>query len=509
MRSIWSSPQRPSAPPRLAAGQSGGRAWRGRRRRSAPHAQPAELGPTSGLAIPFSRGSGDAPWHRSRPWRRTCASSAAPGRRPTSPAGTREDRAASRRPCHCRRRSTGSASAGLLSFATSWGTAARAESSRAWPAYTPPSIGLTSRSTTSLAEALLDERPDADVLVRRQRTRRYMLVERGAGQARARHHLGQGPYVGRYPHQRPRQRPHRTAAPQRRAGGRRVHQVVIQPHAWGKVDALGSAGGEDRLGADVGHHVPDLGDRELAADRQEPSSTVTTRSRSGCSVRNRWASVPRCRRRPRRRAEGSGSSRDHTRTWCWWRGAGNDAFAELWVFSSPGRPPQLSICVFPGQPTSRHCTNSVSRASWSGSVAGSLRVRRSKDVSLRRRLASKPPRLPWPASRRSCQTSAGSRLPCTARSPTRSIPSASGTRQSTPTTSAPASPISPSISPVPTPKRIRHAERTGPLEHPRGIRIHMACVASRVERTGPLSRTAGPRRPRPRPAPRGRPRRCR
>ena len=41
------------------------------------------------------------------------------------------------------------------------------------------------------------------------------------------------------------------------------------------------------------------------------------------------------------------------------------------------------------------------------------------------------------------------------RPPTRRTPSASGTRQSTPTTSAPASPIRPSSSPVPTPKWIR------------------------------------------------------
>ena len=48
---------------------------------------------------------------------------------------------------------------------------------------------------------------------------------------------------------------------------------------------------------------------------------------------------------------------------------------------------------------------------------------------------------------------AGSRLPCRALpGSTRRTASSSGTRQSTPTTSAPASPIMPSSSPVPTPK---------------------------------------------------------
>ena len=53
-------------------------------------------------------------------------------------------------------------------------------------------------------------------------------------------------------------------------------------------------------------------------------------------------------------------------------------------------------------------------------------------------------------------STAGSRLPCRALpGATRCTASSSGTRQSTPTTSAPASPSSPSSSPVPTPKWIR------------------------------------------------------
>ena len=51
---------------------------------------------------------------------------------------------------------------------------------------------------------------------------------------------------------------------------------------------------------------------------------------------------------------------------------------------------------------------------------------------------------------------AGSRLPWSALpGPTRRAASSSGTRQSTPTTSAPASPMRPSSSPVPTPKWMR------------------------------------------------------
>ena len=53
------------------------------------------------------------------------------------------------------------------------------------------------------------------------------------------------------------------------------------------------------------------------------------------------------------------------------------------------------------------------------------------------------------------KTSVGSRLPWTARSPTSGMADDSGVRQSTPTTSAPASAISGSRLPVFTPKWIR------------------------------------------------------
>ena len=92
----------------------------------------------------------------------------------------------------------------------------------------------------------------------------------------------------------------------------------------------------------------------------------------------------------------------------------------------------------------------------------------------------------------------------------------SGTRQSTPTTSAPAAAIRPSSSPVSTPKWIRGTSATD-VEHGAAVRQHVALVVGRRQRAGPrveqLHRAARRHRsarggapPRSRPA--GRPASC-
>ena len=73
--------------------------------------------------------------------------------------------------------------------------------------------------------------------------------------------------------------------------------------------------------------------------------------------------------------------------------------------------------------------------------------------------------------------------------------SSSGTRQSTPTTSAPASPMSASSSPVPTPKWMRGTpgRPTRRAEHRGGVRQHERAVVGGGQRARPRSRRAGRR----------------
>src|SRR5829696_237877 len=103
--------------------------------------------------------------------------------------------------------------------------------------------------------------------------------------------------------------------------------------------------------------------------------------------------------------------------------------------------------------TASACTISTIRASTSGSASGGTPWPRLKtwpgaaapDLMISRTRSA--------STDQGAPSSAGSRLPWTAyRSPIRWLASANGTRQSTPTTSAPASAIEPSSSPVPTPK---------------------------------------------------------
>src|SRR5699024_2282394 len=91
--------------------------------------------------------------------------------------------------------------------------------------------------------------------------------------------------------------------------------------------------------------------------------------------------------------------------------------------SVAGRTPWPRLNTCPGAPCSR-------------ARAPSSRIRRTSPSS----------------ERRSAKSRAGSRLPCRTLPGTRRAASSSGTRQSAPTTSTPASPIAPRSSPVPTPK---------------------------------------------------------
>ena len=105
-------------------------------------------------------------------------------------------------------------------MASSWGTAAAAEMRRAWPAYTPPSSGSTSRSTTSSPSRAADQVADRDVVGHLGRG-----LRRGAGEAVGAEHAARRELVEveGHAHQRARQRPQRTARPdprrRRRWGG--------------------------------------------------------------------------------------------------------------------------------------------------------------------------------------------------------------------------------------------------------------------------------------------------
>ena len=96
-------------------------------------------------------------------------------------------------------------------IATSCGTAARAESARARPAYTPPSSGSTSRSTTSSPRRA----PTRSPTLRSSPTSvgGSVGLEAHPGQPLGRQHTGGGQLVEveRHPHQRARERPQRAA----------------------------------------------------------------------------------------------------------------------------------------------------------------------------------------------------------------------------------------------------------------------------------------------------------
>ena len=150
------------------------RAWRPPPRRPRP-ARASRVGPTTRCHPPSAARA------RSRTVTPVRTSTAAPRPRPRQlpdpadqPGEHRVRREADERAGRGAAR-LASWTASRSSSATTWGTAARAEISRACPAYTPPSSGSTSRSSDLPAEPLLDEPADADVAVvepgRRQHAR--------------------------------------------------------------------------------------------------------------------------------------------------------------------------------------------------------------------------------------------------------------------------------------------------------------------------------------------------
>ena len=149
-------------------------------------------------------------------------------------------------------------------------------------------------------------------------------------------------------------------------------------------------------------------------------------------------------------------------------------------------------------------TRSTSRASVSGGVVGQHAVAQVEDVAVAAPGALAAPARPCarPTSHGASST-AGSRLPCTAtlaEPPTRCHASSSGVRQSMPITSPPASRISGSSSPVPTPKWITGTSRSvSAVEQPAHVRQHAACGSRRRRARRPTSRTpaAPARRRRP------------
>ena len=120
------------------------------------------------------------------------------------------------------------------------------------------------------------------------------------------------------------------------------------------------------------------------------------------------------------------------------------------------RSPDARRVSLAAAPAALVCTRSTTRVSTSGSVSGMTPWPRLKTWPGAARPAASTARLWLATTSQGANSTAGSRLPCTARSgPIRPTASSSGSRKSTPTTSAPASPICPSSSPVPTPKWMR------------------------------------------------------
>ena len=180
-----------------------------------------------------------------------------PGRRPMPPGEPGEDRDVD---CAAPRRPARGASRGAA-MASSWGTVAAAEIWRARPAYTPPSSGSTSRSTTSSPSRAATRSP-----TEMSSSTGGDDLRAGAGQPVGRQHAGRGQLVEveRHAHQRPRQRPQRTARPDARRRRRRVHDLERRARGpastpSGRRLSIASAPTSTR-------HPGDLGEAQLAAD---------------------------------------------------------------------------------------------------------------------------------------------------------------------------------------------------------------------------------------------------
>ena len=189
------------------------------------------------------------------------------------------------------------------SSATSCGTAARAEISRAWPAYTPPSSGSTSRSTTSLPRRSSTRSP----------TLTSVAAELGRRQDGVQARPGQ-PLAESTPSRRAaRGRPaHPSRARHRHAGARGSRGAAAVVAGWtsrrGPTSRARSTASGRRLSiasAPTSTHDPaDLGGAQVAADarRALEHDDLDVRPLGRGPVRRGQAR--RCRHRPRRRRAG-------------------------------------------------------------------------------------------------------------------------------------------------------------------------------------------------------------
>ena len=182
------------------------------------------------------------------------------------------------------------------SSATTWGMAARADRFDAWPAYTPPSSGSASRSTTSWPEPRPEQLGDRDVMVaqRAAPSRARRPLEAVVGEHPGGRQSRRGPAV-------------RRAACAAADGARRGSTAGTSPTAGctsvdaqlrGQPDGL-RAPRQHRLGADVdldaGRPCPAGACRRRRASSRAPAPTA--RRRPGRGPR----SARRCRRPPPRR----------------------------------------------------------------------------------------------------------------------------------------------------------------------------------------------------------------
>ena len=260
-------------------------------------------------ATPTRRARGRAPSSASGRWRRWPRPPPAPGGEPTArarrtpAAGSGPGRAAGPPP---RRAATSR----RPTRAKSSGSAASNEIWSAWPAYTPPSSGSTSRSTTSRPSRDATYVPSATSLVSAVAGSRWSSGTRSRAGQRQHLRRGQRLQVAGDPHDRPARERTQGAARPDVGTGRRMHHLGPEPAALREVECLRPAR-DGRLGADVDGRPRHGARGQLAADALRRLEHGHPDARA-----DRVAPRPpdrRCRPRPPRRARqargalGSGS----------------------------------------------------------------------------------------------------------------------------------------------------------------------------------------------------------
>ena len=298
------------------------------------------------------------------------------------------------------------------------------------------------------------------------------VVQRDPGQARQGDHPagGQRAQVAGDAHQLSRgQRPHRSPAPHGRPGDSRVHDVVAEPGRVHQRERLRPPG-EQRLGAGVHGDAGDLGQCQLAADRGGP-------------FEDRHVHLARGPLEQRERGRESGdpaADHDDVRSR---RDCGHRTCCPCSCTRSTTRGEHVGVGLrqhavaevedVPGQAVGgrQHRRTCACTASGGAKSDGGVEVALQRDV---RPDPARPPRPAAPGSRR-------------------------------PTTSAPASRIAPSSSPVPTPKWIRGTGRPrgGPRhgrEDRRRVRQHVLAVVASDSAPAQESNSCTAPAPGPRPA---------